>query len=243
MEESISASPVRRVAVRTQQQRNMKMVFTVSHAKQNLDRGIQTIHAAGREIIRGVKRQAVRSRSETRAFRQQFAASAVFIRPSRSLSSPIARRILSLQAHRHACCRFSRNGIKHVRRDSAHPAIHLFRRICMIWRCSSAVCCSSVASSLCNRRRRISRISLADFPVAQTIKIRPNFCSYSRLPHFSASFMASSADAACRCYCSDQTEDCGAAVFFACDSPICVWLRKASSHLESLSSCQTASEV
>src|SRR5437879_10142515 len=97
MEESISASPVRRVAVRTQQQRNVKMVFTVSHSKQNLDRGIQTIHAAGREIIRGVKRQAVRSRGETRAFRQQFAASAVFIRPSRSQSSPVARRILSLQ--------------------------------------------------------------------------------------------------------------------------------------------------
>ena len=110
----------------------MKMVFTVSHAKQNLNRGIQTIHAACDEIIRGVKRQTVGSRSKIRTFRQQFAASAVFIRPRGTQSGPVTRGILPLQTHRHACCRFSRSGIKHVRRDSAHPAIHLFRRIFMI---------------------------------------------------------------------------------------------------------------
>src|SRR6266576_1091040 len=182
----VSASSLRRVAVGTQQQRNVQVRVTAANLKRDLHNRIQTFHAASGEVARDVKRQAMRPFLERCTFRQQFAASSV----------------------------------QNVSRNLAHPVTHFLSRMCMICRCSSAACCSSVASSLCNRRRRISRISLADFPVAQTIKIRPNFCSYSRLPHFSAIFTASSAVAAFSCSCSDQVEDCAGASFSALVSPM-----------------------
>src|SRR4029077_14113763 len=156
---------------------------------------------------------------------------------------PLAVSIPALQSYRHTRCRRALGRIQNVRGNAIHCASHFFIRICIIFRCSSTACCNSVASSLCNRRRRISRISLADFPVAQTIKNRPNFCSYSRLPHFSAVFTASSAAAAFCCSCADQAEDCAGGFFSACDSPIRGLLPHASSQSGSPRLCQITSDV
>ena len=68
-------------------------------------------------------------------------------------------------------------------------------------------------------------------------------CSYSRLPHFSAIFTASSAAAAFCCSCSDHTEDCAGPDFFEGESPIRGWLRNASCQLSSLRVRQISSET
>src|SRR6266576_3614961 len=216
----VSASSLRRVAVGTQQQRNVQVRVTAANLKRDLHNRIQTFHAASGEVARDVKRQAMRSFRESCTFRQQLAASSVLIGLRGSNQHPFAGRNLTFQAHRHTRSGFALCRIQNVSRNLAHPVTHFLSRMCMICRCSSAASCSSVASSLCSRRRRISRISLADFPVAQTIKIRPNFCSYSRLPHFSPIFTASSAVAAFCCSCADHAPELAATSFSASVTPI-----------------------
>src|SRR3989440_2819300 len=220
IEELISASSVRRVAVGAQQQRNVQVRFTAANSKRDLHNRVQSFHAASGEVARDVKRQAMRSFRERCTFRQQLAASSVLIGLRRSNQHPFAGRFLTLQAHRHTRSGFALGRIQNVRRNLTHPVIHFLSRMCMICRCSSAASCSSVASSLCSRRRRISRISLADFPVAQTIKIHPNFCSYSRLPHFSAIFTASSAVSGLFSFFVRPTVGISPTYFFAPVSPL-----------------------
>jgi len=147
------------------------MIFVPANAKQNFDRGIQPVHAAFSEISCSLKGQSIYAFSERRAIGQQLGASSVLIGAAGTQGRPVAGSFLTVQAHRDAGGRFAFGHVQNVSGDSAHLATHFLRRRCMIFRCSSAACRSSVASSLCNRRRRISRISLADFPVAQTIKM------------------------------------------------------------------------
>ena len=49
----------------------------------------------------------------------------------------------------------------------------------------------------------------ADLPVAQTMKMRLNFCSYSRLPAARAALISSPAAPTFRCSSPDQAADCG----------------------------------
>src|ERR1700746_2374005 len=78
-DELISASPVRRVAVGTQQHRNMEMRFTGSNAKNNLDGWIQAIHTAPGEISASVKRQAIHAFFERRVVRHQLHTPSILI--------------------------------------------------------------------------------------------------------------------------------------------------------------------
>src|SRR5580700_4047940 len=92
------------------------------------------------------------------------------------------------------------------------------------------------------------RISGADFPVAHTMKMRPNFCSYSRLPPVRAILTSSPTFPAFSCSCTDQAEDCSTKE--PClpdsgllDSPIRGWPRKASIQSDSVRSRQISSEA
>src|SRR6266852_6626797 len=191
------------------------MRLAAPNPKRYLNRRVQPLLFARREVARSVKSQSIHAFRERRAVRHQLAPTSILVCLRSTDCRPLTGRILLLQPHRYARGGFAPCCIQNVRGNAIHPAIHFFNRRCIIFRCSSAAWRSSVASSLCNRRRRISRISLADIPVAQTIKIRPNFCSYSRLTHSSAIFTASSPVAAFCCSCADQVEDCAGPVFSA----------------------------
>ncbi len=83
----------------------------------------------------------------------------------------------------------------------------------------------------------------ADLPVAQTMKMRLNFCSYSRLPAARAALISSPAAPTFCCSALDQAADWTGADAGACESPILGWLRKASSQSDSGRFVQTSSDA
>src|SRR5206468_2019740 len=72
--------------------------------------------------------------------------------------------------------RTTAGGVENVRGDRAHCGFIILRnRRRVIFFCSSAAMSNSSAGGLSNRSFKIASISSADFPVAQTIKMCPNF--------------------------------------------------------------------
>jgi len=107
-----------------------------------------------------------------------------------------------------------------VRGNLAHPAIIFFKRILHDLPLLSAVSLQFVASSLCSRRRRISKIAWPIFPLAQNDKDAPElFAHYSRFPHFRAVFSASSAVDAFCCFARTRPRIAPQQGFLARDSP------------------------
>ncbi len=74
-----SASPVRRIPVRTEQQRDVEPAFAVSYAECNFDDGIERIDHLAREVIRCVENQTVGAWCEVVLLRQQLIAASVLI--------------------------------------------------------------------------------------------------------------------------------------------------------------------
>jgi hypothetical protein len=126
--------------------------------------------------------------------------------------------------------------------DSACTS-HFFSRSRAIFRCSSAASRNSVASSLCKRRRRISRISMAGFPVAHKIKMRLKRSSYSWFARARANFTCSTAVATRPCSSPDHASDLDVLGPAALDSPIRGWLWNASFQSDSAKLPQTASQA
>ena len=198
----------------------MKVRFTVAHLKRNLDDWIKSVDLLSKVIARGVKCQTVIARTKSFVFGQQLGQ-----RPSPSVREENIRRHSPPDS-----CRSSRTGtsfaglplscVQNMGGNSIHEESHFFSRRCAICRCCSAASRSSVASSFDKRRRRISRICGADLPVAQTMKMRLNFCSYSRLPAARADLTSSPAAPTLCCSALDQAADWAGAEIGACASPI-----------------------
>jgi len=155
----------------------VKVRFSMAHLKGNLDGRIQAFDFLSKMIACRIERQAVNAFTKNFVFWQQLSTATVSIRAGRTEHAPFAGGLFPLEAHWHIFRRLALRDIQNVRRNSIHEESHFFSLRCAICRCCSAASCSSVFSSFGKRRRRISRISGADLPVAQTIKMRLNRCS------------------------------------------------------------------
>src|ERR1700737_4322464 len=96
-----SASPVRRVAVRAQQQRNMEVRLAAPNSKRDLHHRIQSFLLRRREVTCRIKRQPVKTFAQYPALRQQLVTPSVLIGLRGANRHPFAGRILTFQTHRH----------------------------------------------------------------------------------------------------------------------------------------------
>jgi len=215
--------------MRTEQQWDVKVRFAFMNLERDFHDGVKPFDFLRVMVARRIEAQAVKAGAKRIAFGEQLGAAAIGVRAGRGEGDPIAGDFPALEAHSNAARGLALGGVENVGGDSFHAESHFFSRIWAICRCCSAASKSSVSSSLRKRRWRISKISEADFLVAQTMKMRPKRFSYSRLPSASAAFTCSFEALTFCCSVADQVADLADAEDGACDSPIRGWLVKASS--------------
>src|SRR5205807_398046 len=80
--------------------------------------------------------------------------------------------------------------VEHVGSDGAHFLLSFSNLRRVIFLCSSDAIANSVSGSFCTRSFRDARISSADFPLAQMMKMKPKRSSYFRLPSASAALVS-----------------------------------------------------
>ena len=95
-----SASPVRRVTVRAEKQRNMKMGFAAADLKRNFDDGIKSLEVMRVMIGCGVERETVNPGAKRFALGQQLFAAALGVSLGRGKHAPFAGEFSSFEAHR-----------------------------------------------------------------------------------------------------------------------------------------------
>src|SRR5579862_4639107 len=166
-----SASSIGGVAVRADQQRNMEMRFAGAGVKRDFDKRIQSADSLRSEIGSGVKGEAVEAFGESLLFGEQVEAAAVGIGLCGRKLAPGTAGFAEIETQRNGWSRLTARGVQDMSGDAIHRPSHFFRRSWVIWRCCSAASRSSLPASLCILRRRISRISAADLPVAHTMKM------------------------------------------------------------------------
>src|SRR5579862_1119742 len=135
----------------------MEVGFAVLHLECNLHHWIESLHLLPEMVTRSIEGKAIRARANNFVFRQQLSAAAVFIGLGSGENAPFSGGFLPFEAHGNILCGLPLRGIQNVSGNSTHDTSHFLRRRCAIWRCCSAASRSSVASSFCKRRRRISR--------------------------------------------------------------------------------------
>src|SRR4029077_2343660 len=92
-----SVSSVRRITMRAQEQRNVKLRFALAHLKRNFNNRIQSLGLVGVLIAHRIKGYPVKPRAKHFALRQQLTAPTVGIRARRMQQGPLARRLSPLQ--------------------------------------------------------------------------------------------------------------------------------------------------
>src|SRR5689334_9778707 len=112
---------------------------------------------------------------------------AVGVGPGMAQLGPALVGVLHLHANRHPTGRSASRGVEYVRRDRAHvgsslpidhaPVSNFFSRNSVILLCSAAAMGSSSAASCSRRSRRAASTSPKVLPVAQMMKMKPNFFS------------------------------------------------------------------
>jgi len=143
----------------------MEMLVRVLDPKPEHDLGEES------RLSRGVKEQLVKAGLEYMIVGEQVANSSVDIGASLTKRRPAARRIPILQFHSNAGGRTAGGRIEDMRGNRAH-ALNSFLNLNRVIRCCSwAAFRISLSASFSMRGRRISSISFAVLPVAQTMKV------------------------------------------------------------------------
>src|ERR1700724_1293757 len=106
-----SASPVSRIPVRAQEQRNVKIRFSIPCQERNFHHRMQGVDFLQRVITPGVKTQTIDSRGEILTFRQQLSTPAILIGTYRGQQQPISGCILFLHSHRHVLGRLAEHEV------------------------------------------------------------------------------------------------------------------------------------
>ena len=122
-------------------------------------------------LSRGVKEQLVKARLKDMIVREQVANSPVDIGASPTKWHPATGWIPILQCHRNAGGGPAGGRIEDMRGDRAHALSSFLNLNRAIRCCSWAAFRISLSASFSMRRRRISSISFAVLPVAQTMKV------------------------------------------------------------------------
>src|ERR1043166_3121727 len=209
-----------RIAERTQQEWNVIVLFNTLDDKPNRHHRKETLDAAHSKIRTCIERQSVMARQERFGRRKEVLYPAVDVGyafcdflPTRSVG-------FSFQDDWDSGSGFSGRRIKNMGCDSAHFSKSFVNLISVIFRCSSAAICNSVAAEFLSLALHIASISSADFPVAQTININPNFSRYKRLASASPFLTVSDAAFISDCSADDHLADCRFCFGAACFEPI-----------------------
>src|SRR4029077_19341293 len=109
------APSARRITMRAQEQRNVKLRFALAHLKRNFHNRIQSLGLVGVLIARRIKGYPVKPRAKHFALRQQLTAPTVGIRARRMQQGPLARRLSPLQSHCSFFCWEAASDVQNVR--------------------------------------------------------------------------------------------------------------------------------
>src|SRR3954462_14258807 len=150
------------------------MLGRIPHMKDNRRLRIEPFDLQIGEIPVEIEREPVDSRDQRRARRQELPDTAIVVRSCAAELAPAVFRT-DFQHDGHAARRPPTRGVEHVSGDAAHGWISFKSSFSslrfVIFRCSSAAMCISMAGSLSSRWRNRLSISAAVLPVAQTMKI------------------------------------------------------------------------
>src|SRR5580693_371454 len=116
-----SASPVRRIPVWAQEERNVKVRFSITRLERDFHHRMQCVDVLQRIVTPGVKTQPIDSRGEIFSFRQQLSTPAILIGTRRGQQPPICGWVLFLQSYRHVLGRLAKNDVQNVGRNAVHP--------------------------------------------------------------------------------------------------------------------------
>src|SRR5258708_30386731 len=109
-----SASPVSRVAVRTEEQRDVKIRFTLPYLDRYVYHRIERVNLVQRVIAPNIEDQPIKAWGEFVAFGQQLRRAAVLIGAGRAQQPPIAGSVPPLQADWNIGGRSTKNKIQNV---------------------------------------------------------------------------------------------------------------------------------
>jgi hypothetical protein len=160
---------------------------SVIHIEDYCHLRIKTVETQRREIRFSVKNQTIGSvRNRTIHQEERFYA-AVRVGPRMAQLGPTLVSVLNLQTNCHTTGRGSPRSVEYVSGNGAHvgsslaadhaPVSNFFSRNSVILLCSAAATGSSSRASCPSRARRAASISSEVLPVAQIMKMNPNFCS------------------------------------------------------------------
>jgi hypothetical protein len=180
------APAIGRISKRAQKQRHVIMLGRIANREDHRDFSIESFDILTLEISFRIKHQPIDAAVQRKAGREQALNPSIYVGDAFANLLPAPVGHLKFEPGRHAVGGLAARRVQYVCGDGAHDVRSFSNLNLVIFRCSSAAIRSSVGLSLCRRWLRIASISGEDFPVAQTMKMKPKRCSYSRLPSASA---------------------------------------------------------
>ena len=115
-----------------QQQRNVKLRFSVVYLKCDFHDGIEALDLLRVLITCSIEAQTVEPGVKSILTGKQLRTAAVGVRARGTQHDPVARDLAPFQAHRHVFCWLALSDVQHVNGDSFHEESHFFRRMCII---------------------------------------------------------------------------------------------------------------
>ena len=153
----------------------MVVFLRVPHFENNIDEGMKTLNLSGPEVCPRAESQPVEPALQLLFPTQEIDYSAVIIGSMRDDNTPRTL-VVTMQSHCNRSCWSPGYEIKNMGRDF-HRSSHFLRRRRVICRCCSTASSNSPSASFLSRRSKSASMSSIDFPVAHTMKMRPNLCS------------------------------------------------------------------
>jgi hypothetical protein len=125
-----SASSIGGVAVRAQEQRNMKMCFAGARDESNFHERIKSRYILRGKVGAGVEDNAVRGGREIVRLGKQLLAASIAIRQRGANGLPTVTGLaLLVEAHGNTDGRDAKGGVENMSRDAIHSVSHFFTRI------------------------------------------------------------------------------------------------------------------
>jgi len=152
---------------------------------------IEAVDTQRREIWFGIKNQPVRAVGHRSIDEEERFHTPVGVGPCMAQLGPTLIGVLKFETDRHTTSRRSSGRIEYMGRNRAHRRVQFTKELrvnyaelsnffnlnAVILACSAAARRSSVSESCWRRSCSAASISADDLPVAQMMKIKPNFCS------------------------------------------------------------------
>lgn len=153
----------------------MIVLRRIFHGESDRDFLVKTVDLAVSEISFDIEYETVNRRRQLITGGQEIVRSSIAVGFLTSDGFPPAIMRLAIEPYKDPGRGPADRYIKNVCCYSAHSDKSFLSRISVIFFCSFAAMAISVSRSLPSRDRQSSSISSALFPVAQTMKINPNF--------------------------------------------------------------------